>query len=76
MAVMHVGVVQRPGPILIQPQILGLRLAHRGQQREARDIGIAPRRHQLHLCVDQFLLGVEDIQNGAVSDAVFGPDAL
>ncbi|PAV92526.1 hypothetical protein WR25_08458 [Diploscapter pachys] len=54
-------VVQRAA---LQPQIARLGMAHRRQQREARDIGIAPRAHQRHLTVEQFLLRVQNLEHG------------
>ncbi|MCY1169384.1 hypothetical protein D9M73_94110 [compost metagenome] len=66
-------IVKRPA---IKPKIARLGPPHRRQQRKARHIGIAPRRHQGHLRVQQFLFGIQNIENGTVTDAVFGAHAF
>ncbi len=51
-------------------------MAHRGEQAEAGDIGVAPRRHQLDAGVERFLLGIENVEDGAAADRIFGPHAF
>ena len=59
-----------------EPEIVGLGLAHGVQQLEAGDIGVAPRGHQRDLRIEQFLLGIEDVEDGAGADAVLGAGAF
>ena len=59
-----------------EAEIVGLGLAHRIQQLEARDILVAARGHQRHLRVQQFLLGVEHVEDGAGADAVLSARAF
>src|SRR5918993_4343024 len=49
-AVVAEGVVERPA---LEPEIVGLGLAHRVQQLGAGDIGVAPGGHERDLCVQQ-----------------------
>ena len=71
--VIDVGIIERPA---VQAQIAGFGPAHGREQRKARNIAIAARRHQLHLSVEQFLFGVQNIQNGPVADGIFGAHAF
>ena len=45
--------------------------AHCGQQAEARDISVPARSHQLDTRGEQFLLGIEHIEDCAVADRIF-----
>ena len=60
----------------LESQIVGFGLAHRIREREAGDIGLAARGHQFDLAVEQFLLGVEHVEDGASADAIFGARAF
>ena len=66
-------IVERPA---LKPEILGLGLAHRVEQLEAPDIGLAPRGDEFDLRVEQFLLGIEHVEDGPRPDAVLGPRAF
>ena len=72
-AVIAERIVKRP---TVQPELLSLRLPHCVQELEAGDIGIAPSRHEQNLRVQQLLLGVEDVENGAGADTLLGPSAF
>ena len=60
----------------VEPEILRLGLAHRVQQLEAGDIGVALGGHQRDLRVQQLLLGIEDVEDGAGADALLGAGAF
>ena len=60
----------------VEVQILGLGHAHRVQQLEAGDIGVAPRGDEQHLAVQQFLLGIEHVEDVAGADRLLGAGAF
>src|SRR3546814_5124663 len=60
--VVGVGIIERPA---FQPQVPRLRLSDRREQGKTRHIFIALCGHQGNLAVEQFLLGVEHVQNVA-----------
>ena len=60
----------------VEVQILGLGLAHRVEQLEAGDIGVAPRGDEQHLAVQQLLLGVEHVEHVAGADRLLGARAF
>ena len=60
----------------IESEGLRLRLSHGVQQLEASHISIALRGHERDLRIQQFLLRVEDVENGPRSDALLGAGAL
>ena len=60
----------------IEAEVLGLGLAHGVQQLEAGDVCVALGGDQRDLRVQQFLLGVEDIEHGAGADALLGARAF
>ena len=72
-AVIAERIVERPA---VEPEILRLGLAHGVQQLEAGDIGVALGRNQRDLRVEQFLLGIEDVEDGAGADALLGAGAF
>ena len=56
----------------VEAEIIGLGLAHGVQQLEAGDVSVALGGHQRDLRVQQLLLGIEDVENGARTNALFG----
>src|SRR3546814_13812301 len=57
-------------------EVARLRAAHRCTQSEAGDIGVAPSGHELDAAVEEFLFGIEHIENIASAAAVLGTDAF
>src|SRR5579872_3330231 len=60
----------------VKTQILRLGLAHRIEKLETRDIGVALCGDQCDLRVQQFLLGVKDLDDRPRADTLLGPVAL
>ena len=66
-------IVERPA---VEAEVLRLGLAHGVQQLEAGDIGVALGGHQRDLRVQQLLLGIEHVEDGAGADALLGAGAF
>ena len=60
----------------VEVEVLGFGLAHRVEQLEAGDIGVAARGDERDLAVEQLLLGVEHVEHVAGADRLLGAGAL
>ena len=60
----------------VEPEVGRFGHAHRVEQGEARDISVVLGADQCDLRAQQLLLGVEDVEDGAGTDALFGARAL